>query len=121
MTYGMIQRINLPASDPWLAVLLTVLYFFFKMLPVLVSGACIFLGYRLFVLGVSGVASLSVDAKTVQGQLLNAAPGLFFAIGGIVALILVVLKGVNVDVVWAPPLSDGAPNATSSKSAEEDE
>ena len=72
------------------------LYFTFKILAIAVSGLSIWLGYKLFVLGVSGEASLSVDAKDMSGQLLNAAPGLFFAIGGIFALIVIVWKGVEV-------------------------
>jgi hypothetical protein len=51
-------------------------------------GSCvaIYLGYRLFILGVTGQASLSVESKTVSAQLINAAPGLFFAIGGLTTL-----------------------------------
>lgn len=73
-----------------------ILYFSFKILAIAVSGLSIWLGYHLFVLGVSGEASLKVDAQDVSGQLLNAAPGLFFALGGIVALIVIVWKGVEV-------------------------
>ncbi len=73
-----------------------VLYFLFKICLVVVSGLSIWLGYRLFVLGVSGEASLSVNAQDVSGKLLNAAPGLFFALGGIVALIVIAWKGVKV-------------------------
>ena len=56
----------------------------------------IYLGYRLFILGVTGQASLSIGTKTVSGQLLNASPGLFFAIGGIIALIISIIKGTEV-------------------------
>lgn len=73
-----------------------VLYFSFKTAPVLVSGFTIYLGYKLFVLGVSGEASLSVEHEKVSGQLINAAPGLFFAVGGILALIIIVWKGANI-------------------------
>lgn len=73
-----------------------ILYFTFKILSIAVSGLSIWLGYKLFVLGVSGEASLKVNAQDVGGQLLNAAPGLFFAIGGIIALIVIVWKGVEV-------------------------
>ena len=38
----------------------------------------------------------SVNSQTVSGQLLNAAPGLFFAVGGIVANIVAVWKGVQI-------------------------
>lgn len=44
----------------------------------------------------SGEASLSMQSNTVSGQLINAAPGLFFAIGGIAALIVSILRGVQI-------------------------
>lgn len=71
------------------------IYFLFKTMPTFVAAFAIYLGYRLFILGVTGKASLSVSSQTVSGQLLNAAPGLFFAVGGLVALIFVVTKGVK--------------------------
>ena len=71
------------------------LYFLFKSAPIAVSGLCIYLGYKLFVLGVSGQASIVVNAKDLGGQLLNAAPGLFFGVGGIVALVAIIIKGVD--------------------------
>jgi len=58
----------------------------------------IYLGYDLFIKGVTGEASLVVDAKDLKGQLTNAAPGLFFAIGGISSLIVSVWKGVAVNL-----------------------
>ena len=87
------QRIIVPQGPNQRLTL--VLYFTFKILGVLVSGFSIWLGYRLFVLGVTGEASLKVNAQDVSGQLLNAAPGIFFALGGIVALIVIVWKGVE--------------------------
>jgi hypothetical protein len=77
--------------------LVITLYFIMKMLPMLISGMCIYLGYKLFILGVTGQASLSVESDTISGQLLNAAPGLFFAIGGVVALIFSIVKGVKIN------------------------
>ena len=38
-----------------------------------------------------------MDTATVSGQLLNAAPGLFFAVGGLVGLIVSIVKGVMLD------------------------
>lgn len=73
-----------------------ILYFVFKFFLVAVSGLSIWLGYHLFVLGVSGEASIIVDAKGFGGQLLNAAPGLFFAVGGVIALIVIAWKEVEV-------------------------
>lgn len=71
-------------------------YFGFKIVTSLVGGVAIYLGYRLFVLGVTGQASLSLETHSVKGQLLNAAPALFFALGGVVILVSVVRKGVDV-------------------------
>lgn len=71
------------------------MYYIFKMIPAVGAIVSIYLGYRLFILGVTGQASLSVDSHSVKGQLLNAAPGLFFAVGGIVVLIVVVWKGAD--------------------------
>ena len=63
----------------------------------------IYLGYKLFILGVSGQASLSVNSKSISGQLLNAAPGLFFAVGGIVAIVITVWKGVDLSFTEENP------------------
>lgn len=78
--------------------LIIAIYFLFKTIPTLIAGMAIYLGYKLFILGVTGQASISVETQTVSGQLLNAAPGLFFAVGGIAALIAIVIKGVKVDL-----------------------
>jgi hypothetical protein len=48
--------------------------------------------------GVTGKASISVESGKVSGQLLNAAPGLFFAIGGVVGIICSIVKGVKVSL-----------------------
>ena len=72
------------------------LYFGFKTATAAVSALAIYFGYSLFVLGVTGKASLSIESQTLKGQLINAAPGLFFAVGGVVALIVIVWKGVEI-------------------------
>jgi hypothetical protein len=77
------------------------LYYLFKILPILAGCLAIVLGYRLFILGVTGQASLSIQSKTVSGQLLNAAPGLFFAIGGFVTIAIATWKGVQIE--FTPP------------------
>ncbi len=76
--------------------LFIVLYYLFKIVPMIIAGFAIYLGYSLFILGVTGQASMSVATQSVSGQLLNAAPGLFFAIGGIATIIISVWKGVRV-------------------------
>ncbi|MGD0235209.1 MAG: hypothetical protein ABSC55_11830 [Syntrophorhabdales bacterium] len=84
---------NAPQANPNLTF---VLYYLFKVIPMLIGGFAIYLGYKLFILGVTGQASLSVESKTISGQLLNAAPGLFFAIGGVIAVIASIWKGVDI-------------------------
>lgn len=51
---------------------------------ILIAGVAIYLGYDLFIKGVTGEASLVLNSSTVSGQLLNAAPGLFFVLSGVV-------------------------------------
>jgi hypothetical protein len=74
------------------------LYYVFKISPMVISGMAVYLGYRLFVLGVTGQASLSIESDTVSGQLLNAAPGLFFALGGIVTAMMMIVKGAGFEL-----------------------
>jgi hypothetical protein len=77
--------------------LIFILYYLFKIAGIGASAFAIYLGYRLFILGVTGQASLSVKSHDISGQLLNGAPGLFFAVGGIIALIISIWKGVKID------------------------
>ncbi len=91
----MSQMVNAPRGSS--NTLILAFYYIFKIIPMLVGAVSIFLGYRLFILGVTGQASLSLDSRTVSGQLLNAAPGLFFAVGGIVTNIVAVWKGVQIN------------------------
>ena len=93
MSYGGLENIAIVPSDS--NALPLVLFFAFKIIPSLVAALSIYFGYRLFVLGVTGQASLIVNAQSIKAQLLNAAPGLFFAVGGIVTLIATVWKGVH--------------------------
>ena len=76
--------------------LMMAMYYIFKLAAPVVSCVAIYLGYRLFILGVTGQASLSVESKTVSAQLINAAPGLFFAIGGLTTLGISIFKGVAI-------------------------
>jgi hypothetical protein len=80
-----------------------VLYYIFKVMPMFVGGLAVYLGYKLFILGVTGQASLNVESKAVSAQLLNAAPGLFFAVGGLTAVIVSIFKGV--EIRYAKPTS----------------
>src|SRR6202030_486394 len=78
-------------------------YYAFKIATVIVSGISIYFGYRLFILGVTGQASLVVHSPTLNGQLLNAAPGLFFGVGGLLTLGVIVWKGVEIQVQPSHP------------------
>ena len=73
----------------------TTLYFIFKMLTLVVPGYVTYLGYDLFIKGVTGTASLVVEHKEISGQLLNAAPGLFFALSGVLCLGISIWKGID--------------------------
>ncbi len=67
----------------------------FKTVSVLAGLLAIYLGYDLFIRGVTGQASLSINAKDIKGQLLNASPGLFFALGGIVIIVTAIRRAVD--------------------------
>ena len=67
-----------------------------RILIVVAGIICIYLGYLLFVKGVSGEASIKAQKSNVKFQLSNAAPGIFFALFG--ALILCVTIGQSVIV-----------------------
>ncbi len=73
----------------------TALYFIFKILTLVIPGYVVFLGYDLFIKGVTGSASLVVENKEISGQLLNAAPGLFFAVTGVICLGIAIWKGID--------------------------
>ena len=79
---------------------LTVLYLHFGYRIVIagLAGLTIYLGYKLFIMGVTGEASIVVNATTWGGQLINASPGLFFAVGGIIILSILAFKDMNVNV-----------------------
>lgn len=63
-----------------------------RLISIMIGGFSIFLGYQLFIKGITGKASLVVNANTLGGQLLNAAPGLFFAIAGVIIVIFGLLR-----------------------------
>ena len=88
---------NRPSSDQNVNYnLMFTMYYIVKLAGPVVSCVAIYLGYRLFILGVTGQASLSVEVRTVTAQLINAAPGLFFAVGGLTTLGLSIFKGVEI-------------------------
>jgi hypothetical protein len=75
--------------------MVAVLHYTFKISAFFVSALAIYLGYHLFILGVTGQATLVVHAETLQGQLINGSPGLFFAVGGILTAITAIRKGLK--------------------------
>lgn len=77
------------------SVLPTILYFLFKILTLVIPGLAVYLGYDLFIKGVTGSASLVVEHQDVSGQLINAAPGLFFALAGLLCLGIAIWKSID--------------------------
>ncbi len=61
-----------------------------KVLALLLSGFICYLGYRLFLAGVGGTASLMVEHDSFKAQLVNATPGALFMLGGVVLAVLTV-------------------------------
>ena len=73
-----------------------VLHYAFKIAGIAAGFGIVYLGYRLFILGVTGHASLNVQTDHVGFQLLNASPGVFLAIGGIWVVVCAIRKGAQV-------------------------
>lgn len=67
-----------------------------RILIVLAATLCIYLGYLLFIKGVSGQASLKAQVDRSKLQVVNAAPGIFFAIFGAAILCVMVFHVVIV-------------------------
>jgi hypothetical protein len=79
--------------------LIICLYFSTKVLLILGGILLIYLGFRLFILGVTGEASLVLEANRVGAQLINATPGTIFAAFGAAILWRSVSKGVDIRAV----------------------
>jgi hypothetical protein len=73
------------------------LRFFERALIVAVAGMCIFLGYKLFLKGISGEASLIVETGKFKFQLVNAAPGIFLALFGAAIVTYSLYSGLKID------------------------
>lgn len=73
-----------------------ILHYAFKMLHPVGGIIAICLGYRLFVLGVTGQASISVNSKEISGQLINAAPGLVIAVCGLIVIGISAWRGASI-------------------------
>lgn len=82
-----------------------------RLLITLSGTLCIYLGYLLFVKGVSGKASLRLDYDKSKLQLANAAPGIFFALFGVAVLVFTMWKSVTVDYL-VPLGTKQAPEAS---------
>lgn len=70
-----------------------------RFLSLIIGGISIYLGYLLFIKGVTGEASLVVNATQLKGQLLNAAPGLFFALSGVAIIFFALFKKEEIRIV----------------------
>ena len=82
-----------------------------RLLIALSGTLCIYLGYSLFIKGVSGKASLRLDHNKSKLQLANAAPGIFFALFGAAILLFTMWKSVTVDYL-VPLATKQTPGAT---------
>lgn len=71
------------------------LHFLLRMVPFAVAGLTLYLGYDLYLRGVTGHASLAGDSTTLQGQVINAVPGLLLGVGGFVVLVVAIIKGAD--------------------------
>ena len=65
-------------------------YTVLKTVYILAGVFIINLGYKLFIKGVNGEASLKIEYEKSKAQLANAAPGIFFALGGILIIIFAI-------------------------------
>ena len=70
-----------------------------RLVTIIIGGITIYLGYLLFIKGVSGEASLVVNATKLKGQLLNAAPGLFFALAGVTIIVITILRRFDIRII----------------------
>lgn len=84
------DREGSPHANPNLAICL---HFLLRMVPFAVAGLTLYLGYDLYLRGVTGHASLAPDSTTLRAQVINAVPGLLLGCGGFVVLIVTILKG----------------------------
>lgn len=71
------------------------LHFLLKIVPFAIAAFTLYLGYDLYLRGVTGQASLAVDPTTLEGQLINAVPGLLLGIGGFIVLVVSIIKGAD--------------------------
>jgi uncharacterized membrane protein len=74
----------------------------YKTVGLLIGLVVIYLGYRLFTAGVRGSADLHASHTGAHGEyqlrLLKGAPGLFFALFGVVIVVVVLLSRVEVNL-----------------------
>jgi hypothetical protein len=91
-----------------------------RVLIVLAGMLCIYLGYLLFVKGVSGKASLRVEFNKSKLQLANAMPGIFFALFGASILIFTIRQAVRLDLAIPSSSQQATPQFSAlQKDAEE--
>ena len=77
-----------------------------RILDVTAGMLCVYLGYVLFVRGISGKASLRVEFDKTKLQIANAMPGVFFGLFGIVMLVVAMRQTVTVEMIstYSPPI-----------------
>ena len=68
-------------------------HYVFKVIPLMLAGGLICLGYRLLLLDFEGKIKLSLKAEGVKAEVINASPGVAVIILGAVIVICVIHKG----------------------------
>ncbi len=63
-----------------------------RILAMIIGGCCIAVGVILFLLNVSGVTNLTVEAGLVKGSLAKATPGAFLVFVGMVIILVALFR-----------------------------
>ncbi len=87
-------------SEPVLLHLITAGSLVFYKVVVLVIGFLFaFLGYKLFIRGITGGFKLSAEYKGIKADLISASPGIFFILTGTIIISIVIYKGLTLEQV----------------------
>lgn len=73
------------------------LFIVFKLAVIGVSAFIMYLGYKLFILGVTGSITIVVGSDVLSAKLINASPGVIVFIGGFIILCIIAKKGLPID------------------------
>jgi hypothetical protein len=92
----------------------------YKIVILVVGFLFAFLGYKLFLKGISGGFKLSAEYKGVKADLISASPGIFFILTGTIIIGIGLYKGLTFEEVrpTGPPLSSGSEESALAKPPE---